>query len=393
MAATNCLAPAAVRLTMRYPFWTEIFYSMTVEEVDDPEQCETAATDGRKLFVHPPFWKTLNLDQQVAVTAHELCHKIFLHNTRCGSRDPTLWNVACDYAVNSILKNNGFTLPVPHLWDAKYDGMSAEAIYALLLQQQKAQPQDGQSGAGNAKDGTGQPMPGVPKEWEKLKDIRRATGSPEEITKQEDEVKALVERAVANAKAMGKVPLGIEAGTVACYKASEEPWYNRLHRYMQALSTSTYNWARLNRRTLRSHGFFSPLHLSEALGEVMLFIDTSGSCFDKAEQANFAGHLNDILSEAKPQRVHLFYFDTKVYPGETIEAGELDIKTRPKGGGGTCFRDIFTTVENSGVVPDVVIILTDLYGSFPAHEPDYPVVWACTSPEVAPFGETISIGD
>lgn len=393
-AKQNCLAAAAVRITMRYPFFCEIFYSMTVVE---DESIETAATDGRKFWVNPVFWKTMTLDQQVAVTAHELCHKMFLHCTRQGNRDHGMWNAACDYAVNSLLHTNGFTLPVPHLHDAKYDGMLAEAIYADLLKQQKAaQAQQGSgqgSGRGQAKDGKGNPIPGVPEAWEKLRDIRQQTGTPEQIEKAEMEVKALVDRAIANAKAMGKLPLGIEAGTVEVYKANNEPWYNRLHRYMQSLSTSEYNWARLNRRTLRTHGCFSPLHQSEALGDIALFIDTSGSCYDAAEQANFAGHLNAILAEARPHRIHLYYFDARVYPGEVIEAGELDVSTHPKGGGGTSFEPIFAQLDGDGIVPEVVIILTDLYGSFPASEPGYPVVWACTSDVVAPFGETIAIGE
>lgn len=390
-AASNCLAPAAVRLTMRYPFWSELFYSMGVVETDE---CETAATDGRKFWVNPGFWKTLSLEHQVGVAIHELCHKMYLHCTRQGSRDSKLWNVACDYAINGLLHENNISLPEPHLYDAKYAGMLAEAIYSDLAKQMKAMPQTGQaSGKGQAVDGKGNPIPGVSEAWDKLQDIKAQQGTPEGIERLETEIKASVDRAVANAKAQGTLPAGIEAGVVQVYKPNNEPWYNRLHRYMQALSTSTYNWARLNRRTLRSHGCFSPLHQSEALGDIALFIDTSGSCFDAAEQANFAGHLNAILAEAKPHRIHLYYFDTRVYPGDVIEAGELDISTRPKGGGGTSFEPIFAQIEEDGLVLDVVIVLTDLYGSFPAAPPEYPVVWACTTDVVAPFGETIGIGD
>ncbi len=385
MSTVSICAAAAVRLTMRYPFWTEIFYSMTVQESED---CETAGTDGRKLFINPKWWKSLSLDHQVGVTAHELCHKIFLHCTRQGNRDARMWNVACDYAINALLRSNGFSLPEPHLYKQEYEGMSAEVIYQDLIKQQKANPQPR---PGQAMDGAGNVIPGVGEAWGKLQDIRAQQGSPEEIEKAETEVKALVERAVANAKAMGTLPLGMEAGVVECFKASKEPWYNRLHRYMQSLSNSNYNWARLNRRTLRSHGVFSPMHQSEALGDIAVFIDASGSCYDRAAQANFCGHLNAILAEARPHRVHVYYFDAAVYPGEIIEAGELDITTHPTGGGGTSFVPIFAQLEEDGIEPEVCIILTDLYGDFPNKEPGYPVVWACISDAVAPFGETIFV--
>ncbi len=386
--ATNIVAAAAVRLTMRYPFWTEIFYSMTVEETTE---VPTAATDGRKLWINAAWWKTLNLDHQVGVIAHELGHKIFLHCTRQGHRDARLWNVACDYAINALLRQNSFLLPEPHLYDAKYEGWSSEKIYSDLAQQQKDRNQS-QPGQGQAADGNGDPIPGVGEAWEKLQDIRQGAGTPEEREKLEVETKALVERAIANAKAMGKVPLGIDAGIVSVYKSVKEPWYNHLHRYMQSLSSSEYNWARLNRRTLRSHGIFSPLHLSEALGDIAIFIDTSGSCYSAAEQANFCGHLNAILAEARPHRVHLYYFDAVVYPGEVIESGELDISTRPKGGGGTDFRPIFRQIEDDGIAPEVVIILTDTQGSFPDQAPAYPVVWASTyEGGSAPWGELIFV--
>jgi predicted metal-dependent peptidase len=90
----------------------------------------------------------------------------------------------------------------------------------------------------------------------------------------------------------------------------------------------------------------------------------------------------------------VYYFDTKVYPGEVIEAGEFDVQTKPKGGGGTSFVPLFEQLQEDGIEPEVCIILTDLLGRFPKDEPTYPVVWANTLPYgVAPFGETIYLVD
>jgi len=368
---TNCAAAAAVRLTVRHPFWTEIFYSMGVKE--DSPQVPTLATDGRSLWINTKFWASLNLDLQLTALVHEMAHKILLHGSRMGTRDPEIWNAACDHAVNTMLKNNKFTIGESWLCDMKYDGWLAEAIYADLMKEKKANP--------NKQFIHPDQM-----------DVLPTQGTPEQIEAHEAEVKKLVGRAIANARAMGQLPAGIEAGTVDVYKAAREPWFNHLHRYMQSLAISEYNWARLNRRTLKTHGVFSPLHLSEALGDVALFIDASGSCYDAASQANFAGHLNGILAEARPRRVHVYYFDAAVYKGEVIEAGELDVVTHPRGGGGTAFEPIFKALEDDGVIPDVCIILTDLYGSFPHSAPEYPVVWANIMQDgEAPFGETIYV--
>jgi predicted metal-dependent peptidase len=383
-------AAAAVRMTIRHPFWTEIYYSMTVIESDGSDGVETQATDGRNLWINKAFFQSIPLDQQVAEIVHELCHKIFLHTTRRGHRDPKLWNIACDYVINAMMKKNGFQLGADWLLDMQYDGWLAEAVYADLVKNQ--QDQQKQQGGGQGK---GQPQPGQGPQMPKgREDIREPQGTPEEKDKHEDEVKALVDRAIANAKAMGNMPAGIEQGAAEAFKSPAEPWYNHLHRYMQSLCVSQYDWARINRRALITHGLFAPLHYSEALGDVALFIDTSGSCFAAAEQARFAEHLNAIMAEAKPRRIIVNYFDTKVYEGEVYDAGEIDIATKPRGGGGTSFVPIFEWMDEQGIAPEVCIILTDLMGRFPKDEPECPVVWANTMPYgEAPFGETIYLVD
>lgn len=392
----NIASAAAVRLTLRYPFWAELYYSMTVREAVPGDGIETQATDSRNLWINHAFFSSIPLEQQVAELVHELCHKMFLHCTRRGNRDPKLWNIACDYAINAMMARWGFHIPNDWLLNLRYDGWLAEAIYADLLKKKKQPPQSGQGG--------GQPYPKhgqVPDDQQPelapgRDDIRELQGTPEELAKAEDEVKALVDRAIANAKAMGKLPAGIEGPMAKAFETAREPWYNHLHRYMQSLAVAEYNWARVNRRALITHGMMAPLHYAEALGEVALFIDTSGSCYAAAQQAGFAKHLNAILAEAKPRLVRMFYFDAKVYIGDEIMAGEIDVVTRPRGGGGTDFVPIFKALDDEGIVPEVCIILTDLDGRFPTRAPEYPVVWASTLPAefgAAPFGETIHLTD
>jgi predicted metal-dependent peptidase len=361
-----------------------VFYSKTTHALDDAKAAEmgikTQATDGRSLWINSKFFKGIPLDQQVAELVHELGHKIFLHPSRRGNREPRLWNIACDYVINAMMKKNGFPIEAYGDWllDMQYEGWLAERVYADLLKKQK---ESGGKGKGP------QLAPG-------RDDLKDMPGTPEEVERHESEVKALVDRAIASAKAMGKLPLGIEAGTIQAFKPAREPWFNHLHRFMQTLCTSNYNWARLNRRTLKTHGIFSPLHLSEALGDIAVFTDTSGSCYAAAQQANFTSHMNAILAEAKPRKVYHYDFDTVVYPAAEIEAGEFEITRNPRGGGGTSFVDIFEQLERDGIAPDVCIILTDLCGTFPSVGPEYPVLWACIDEGMtAPFGEVIYVVD
>ena len=374
MAATNIAANAAVRLTMRFPFWCELFYSMDIQKASDEQIAAgllTEATDGRKLWINEDFFGKLSLDDQVKELVHELGHKAYLHPTRMGHRDPSLWNVACDHAINNMMVDNGFVLDSTWLCDRKYKGWLSESIYADLKQQ-------------------GNPPP-PPKGRQ---DVKAPGTTPEQIENAEQQIKQDVERAVQNAAARGDLPMGMREGTSKAMKASTEPWFNHLHRYMQELMSGGYNWGKLNRRTLRTHGCFSPMHMTEELECVQLLIDTSGSCMSRARQAGFCEHVNAILNECKPKKIYVDYFTTRVHAGEEYEAGTCDIDLVAPTTGGTRFGDLFEHVLDHARNPAVCIVLTDLQSSdgYP-DEPPFPVVWADVlgyEPE-APYGETLRV--
>lgn len=438
---SNVTQDAAVRLMLRFPFWSELYYSMTVYE---DSECPTLATDGRNLWVNPTFWGTLTLDLKISAVAHEIGHKMLLHTTRRGSRHPILWNMAADYVVNSILKDNGFVIAPTWLFDPQYAGMSTEEVYSRLeqLAQQskpkgKGKPQpgsgqdrsdpsegegDGEEGEGdgessgqqqakgpgnnpaNGKPNPGQgqggnsvTVPGVPQAWhDSWQDIKDLTGTKEEVGKAEQEFIEQVQKAILSAKACGQGPAGMSAFEDVC-EPSREPWYNHLHRFMQALSVSEYNWAKFNRRTLVQHRVFAPHIYTESLGNVVIAIDCSGSVFNSAAQANFAGHVNAIMAEAKPSKVHILYFDSAISKHEELDPGTLEFHTKPSGGGDTSFEPIFKFVEDNGLAPEVLIVLTDCFGSYPKEPPAYPVMWAsiCDEREVQgyypPFGEFVYV--
>ena len=68
---------------------------------------------------------------------HEVLHCVYDHMGRAGSRDKQLFNVAADYCVNADLIKHRIgekITTVDCLHDSKYDGMSAEQVYDLLMQ-------------------------------------------------------------------------------------------------------------------------------------------------------------------------------------------------------------------------------------------------------------------
>lgn len=72
------------------------------------ENCETAATDGVKIYFGPKFLDELSDGELDFVMMHEIMHVVLRHCLRGEQRDPFLFNIACDIVVNSniLLSNN-----------------------------------------------------------------------------------------------------------------------------------------------------------------------------------------------------------------------------------------------------------------------------------------------
>ncbi len=64
------------------------------------------------------------------VLAHEMLHAALRHGDRCGTRDPYLFNIACDYVINGWLNEMRIgTMPEGLLHDPELTGLSSEEVY------------------------------------------------------------------------------------------------------------------------------------------------------------------------------------------------------------------------------------------------------------------------
>ncbi|MFG2786166.1 hypothetical protein [Streptomyces sp. NPDC048419] len=64
------------------------------------------------------------------ILAHEMLHAALRHGDRCGTRDPYLFNVACDYVINGWLCEMQIgTMPEGLLHDPGLASLSAEEVY------------------------------------------------------------------------------------------------------------------------------------------------------------------------------------------------------------------------------------------------------------------------
>jgi hypothetical protein len=138
-------------INARKGFFAQLLSKLNIYGVSDPRY-QTMCTNGFNIQYHPDFVLGQEDPAIRFVLCHEILHCVGDHMSRRGSRDPLLWNYACDYAINPILNveivGGAFEWPTNldgsrmGLYEEKYEGMKAEDIYDLLIddkqQQEKA---------------------------------------------------------------------------------------------------------------------------------------------------------------------------------------------------------------------------------------------------------------
>lgn len=388
---------ARTTLLLDHPFFGTLLFRLGGKA---SRSVATMATDGVSLFYNPEFVDTLNAAELAGVLAHEVMHPALQHHTRRGDRNPARWNMACDYAINPILLDAGLTLPKDVLIDNRFRGMSAERIYNLIEEDEKAGGSNGQSesetenGSGGSEDcslqndpcGAEPSAPSTPGGVGQVLDAPAPEeGDGPSTAEQDREWQIAVEQAATVAKVAGKLP----GGAVRALKASQAAkvdWRELLRRAWSDTIPADYSWTRPNRRHVWA-GLYLPGITSEGVGEIAIAVDCSGSVSPR-QLGLFEAEVQSILAGQRPQLVHVLYFDVAVQKAETYQAGQR-VSLTPVGGGGTDFRPCFVWLRDRSVVPQTLVFLTDLCGTFPSEAPPYPVIWASMESRKVPFGQVV----
>lgn len=367
--AHDHLTRARTALLLDHYFFGRLALHLTlVEELSIP----TLAVDGKHIFYNPDFVLTMNADITKSAITHEVMHCVCDHQVRRGGRDPRVWNMAGDYAINDMIQKAGFVLGKGWLHNVAYDGMSSEHIYDLLMQEN-----DGQGPTGGDSPSSG----GA------LCEIRDGGVSQADMAEQKIEWKIAVSQAAQAAKMAGKVPAGMER-FIEQLDNPQVNWRETLARFINQVSKEDYAWSRPNKKFL-SYGLYLPSLYSESMGPLVVAIDTSGS-IDQPTLNAFGDEIRAIVMSVRPSKTTVIYCDAAVnHVDEFSPNDELFFKLH--GGGGTDFCPPFALVNNSAEEKPVAFVyLTDMMGRFP-EEQDFPVLWCATTDIVAPFGETLRI--
>jgi predicted metal-dependent peptidase len=335
--------------------------------------CDTAWTDGTHLAVNPAWFMPLKTGQKMGLVCHEVMHVANGHVWRRGARDHRKFNLACDFAIDPIIKESGLELPdigdgtEGHINPA-WSGKSAEEIYQLL-----PPPDPNKKGGGKG--------PGDISDLD-VRDAPRETASADQ-----GEWQVAVLQAAMAARQMGKLPGSLQR-LVDEIKQPKVSWKDILRRFIQETARADYNWESPDPDYAHVR-LYMPVQRSEQMPPVVVAIDTSGSISAEELQA-FASEVGAVKCEARPEKLHVVYWDSKIQGIDEFEAEDVFVPNPRGGGGSTALPQVTGWIEDEDIQPACLIVLTDMCITFP-EETDYPTLFVSNTDVVGPFGETIRI--
>jgi len=356
------LITARVGLLLRASFFGNLATRLKLVNAD--EWCSTAATDGRHFYYNSRFIDMLKPKEIEFLFGHEVLHCVYDHFGRRGDRDPMLFNVANDYAVNGDLKKHRvgeFITSVPCLYDSKYEGMSSEEIYDILYENAEKinlsdlvdklldDHLDGEGDSDSEDDGDDKDGRG-----------KKPKLSAEERQKIRDEIKEAVLSAAAASDGAGNLPAGVKR-LIQDMTAPKMNWRELLRMQLESTIKSDFTWMRASRRGWHMDAVMPGMKNDELI-DIAIGIDASGS-IDERMLRDFLAETQGIMDQFQSYKIHIFTFDTRVYNPQQYNSDNLDsiCDYEVKGGGGTDFDAIFNYLKDEQIEPKRLVVFTDGY--------------------------------
>lgn len=431
---------ARTALMVKQPFFGVL--STKLIPVENDTWCKTMAVDGKHLYYNPRFVQGYNdyersvvepyirqskpdiTDEQldgimlgltdanmVAVICHEILHCAFNHFIRRGARDPRLYNIAADYAINQIIKREKIgTLGTGWLYDERFDSMTAEEIYEILLEESKNNPDlqqgdtiDQHMGAGNQPQG---------KKRGKAGDFMKGQGDQEDgnqsgqgsgdsgddpdnmpdisSDEMEEYMNDFAEDVRNAAKFAGKAPAEIER-MIEEFTKPKIDWRQKIDRTLRSFIRNDCTYMIPSRRSHQLGVIIPGLKPLEEI-DVCVAIDTSGSISTKMLQ-DFISEVYGMAKQFSQFKITLVCFDTNYYNPKQFDENNIEtlLEYELAGFGGTDFMAVWDFMQSEKYVPKQLIMFTDGYPCGDWGIPEYCktlFVLHGTETIVAPFGET-----
>jgi len=411
------LSIARIAFMNTCPFYAQLM--IEIGELVPTRDLPTAATDGKRIYYNPDYFITKCKPQErVFILAHETSHLVKRHPTRfkhyktVGKLRDLPWvedfgNICADYVINAELIQAKIGACNPNwlyrkdvlpgeIWEDVYERLAKPGSPGNGKGQGNSVQTYGQNGGG-VRGQQGDEVGGAPTTGRGFDVVLEPGKDPQtgmDDLPDEAEFLEAVARAYATAKAMGNVP-GFVQRIADELLAPKVDWREHIRMLVTGKIGSRHEtWSRPNRRRLVTNPIvIIPGKRGYGAERVVVGFDTSGSMSDPEIAAGWA-EIGGILNDCKPREIVIIGCDTRVTHVHTVSTlDEFDVARLDGlgGGGGTRFEPVFEYIREHDLRPETMIYLTDMHGSFPIEAPGYPVIWAATTDQQAPFGEVVRI--
>ncbi len=375
MDANTLLIKAKSQLTSKHPYFGILASRLKHEE---DENINYYASNGKRFKYNPEFINSCNIDELMFILTNCVMHHILSHQQRKLKRKGLLWQLATDFAINSILHKSGLKIPKGANYNKEFRNMYAEEIYDILKEEVNLEGTDAfeeQKTSSNL----------IEKNGEKFANLNYIDETLDEDDEEQWDYAATLAKEVAQRKS--SVPLGLER-LAKKLKAKNVDWkfelYNAINRHMR----NNYSFMPPNKKHIY-RGIALPSLTSDTLSLVVA-IDTSGSIRDDILGA-FIEEFKTIMQNFPSVKIELIIADAKVQAHYSFQGGDkMDFAL--KGGGGTDYRPVFEFVDANFPMSSMLLYFTDGEGIFPRIPPSYEVLWALSQNKTKiPFGRSIII--
>ncbi len=337
---------------------------------------------------------------------HEVDHIIYEHMQNIGTRDPKIWNIACDHRINNDIVNSwfkgisGYEKQLPILkgacCDRKYKDKSwtSNKIYDDLVEQQNKNGNQ-QSNNNNStvdshiySDGQGKGQNKSDKVTRDILDLPANFNNPMQGTDKQVDTKVAAER-IKNSfvEAAKQVGLGEGNETLQVIKMIKPVlnWRKVLHKNLSGLNKTEQDPKRISRRI---HGTTSVLHdknmldirnhlfasgkKPEEIVKAFVFFDTSGSISDK-ERMVMLTETYGIMKQYKQFEIIAACWGTN-FIEKSLKVFNKQNKNELKdykfiSGGGTDVNCIASYLDTQKIKStEKVVVFTDMYFGDPREK-------------------------
>ncbi len=357
------------------PFYGDVLMRLNI--IAD-RSVPTACTNGRWIRYNPDFMASMDAPRRNYVLMHEMLHVVLKHWKRQGTRDPGLWNIACDLVVNSFIDRrmshlradstgyNPYGLveslmlkrPKKGIFSSDYYNRNAEDVYQELYEKNKDNPALGKNKKFRVSLGRGSLSPDMIPD-----DLIIATGKAEAGDFEEQLAESLLDQILKDAisKAAGRGRCPIPDVKIALAESKRLPWDRILSDFFESRVSEESSYFTPERKYLHMDMIVPGLgSIENELTELWAFVDSSGS-IGINELGQFLTQLSRIAKQFNSV-INLAYWDTevgRVY--KNIKNTQELLKAMPDSSGGTDVNCVYRYINENKIKPGVLLILTDGY--------------------------------